>query len=284
MQRQKVVRVNVARAHAAIVAIGAVALGVAAGTELRVVGRHELVTLQETSVVPRIEQPVRGLESPFGKLGAHAPGSVLEVTRRALARGITSRGLGHLVTVETAAHARELIASGKLDSIDLAVALRAADVAPAVRLMRELEVRRGETLASHAVAVLRLVTDVAVAALTDEVRREALDSAELAVVALVTPVARRGFWQERVPTGAARRGVDMAIVALEAEIVNVESMVEPDRDCLHGKHHGARPAVVRKGAWGAVAQRHHRSLRQRREPVHSGRPPWVARARGLGQR
>jgi len=85
MQGQKVVRMHVARTHTTIVAIGAIALGVTACAELRVVGRHELVALQETSIVARVEQPVRGLEPPFGKLRAHAPCGILQVARSTLA-------------------------------------------------------------------------------------------------------------------------------------------------------------------------------------------------------
>ena len=194
VQSQEVVRVNVARAHATVVAIGAVALGVAAHAQLRVVAGDELVAHQKVGVVPCVEQPIRGFEAAFWKLGAHATGVIGKVTRRALARSVTASRFWHLVAVETAAHAWQLLARREFDSGHLAMTLRTPDIAPTVRLMRELEVGIGKTLARHAVARLGSIADVAVATLSYQVRRDAFHGAQVSVVALMARIARRCFW------------------------------------------------------------------------------------------
>jgi hypothetical protein len=166
---------------------------VTAGAQLRIVAGHELVTFQEVRVVPGVEQPVGRLESTFRKFGTHAPASIGEVASRAFARRVTTRGFGHLVAVEATTHAGQLIARRQLDRVDLAVALSTADVPPAVRLMRELEMRRRKALTGDAVPMFGLVADVAVAALADEIGRETLHRVELAMVALVAAITHRRF-------------------------------------------------------------------------------------------
>jgi hypothetical protein len=82
-----------------------------------------------------------------------------------------------LVAGKAASHAWQLLARREFDSGHLAMTLRAADVAPTVRLMRELQVGIGKTLARHAIAGLGSIADVTVATLTYQVRRDAFDGA-----------------------------------------------------------------------------------------------------------
>jgi len=65
------------------------------------------------------------------------------MTRRALAARGAARGRGHLMTIEAASHARQLVARRELELVDVAVTLRTLDVALEMDRVVELEIRFG---------------------------------------------------------------------------------------------------------------------------------------------
>ena len=124
-------------------AVGAEVFLVAVGAELRVVGRDGLVALDEVRRVLGVVQPARRLEGAAGEHRLDRGAAVAaEVAGVAGALGLALRSrVGHLVAVEAAAHARELVARRELELVDRAVALGAADVPVGVRLVVEEQVR-----------------------------------------------------------------------------------------------------------------------------------------------
>src|ERR1700733_3708067 len=125
------------------------------------------------------------------------------MARRARALRVTLRSLVvALMAVKATAHTRQLIAGCLLELLDGAVALAAPDVPRQVLLVSTHHFRARHLELRNAVAVLRLVADMAEAALAEVVvsRR---DFAQVRVVGRMARVAHNALRNQRVVDRAA---------------------------------------------------------------------------------
>src|SRR6478609_3282653 len=140
---QPVIGVHSPWPHATVVAIRAGLLGVAVGAKASVVTSHDLVPLNPIRTMPRIVQPARRRERPRCKADLDQARRVGEMTGTTFRTRATSGDRRCLVTIQAAAHPRQLIAGGQLEILNRAVALRAPDVTADVQGVIEPQVRSG---------------------------------------------------------------------------------------------------------------------------------------------
>lgn len=244
VHRDVVVRVDGAWAHSAIVTIGAEVFFVAVRAKLRIVRGDHLVPLDEIGRVLRVVHPARRLHLARREHGfeARAVRAALDMTRFACALCIPLRcGVAHLMAIEAAAHARELIARCHFKLPHFTVALFARDVSIGVLLVVERHVGAGDHQARNHVAVALFVPEVAEAALARFVV-PLRDFGKIGVIGAVARVARFAVGNERVVYRFARQRALVTRLALRS-LRDMKLVVEAERHLLRREHRGARPCI-----------------------------------------
>jgi hypothetical protein len=102
---EKVVRMDLPRPHATVVAPGAGVLAVTSRAEARIVCRCRAVRVHEVGTVLGRPQPSRGQQLSVGKLGAQSPRRVRQVTRGTTRLRIPAGAVGQVVARQARAHA-----------------------------------------------------------------------------------------------------------------------------------------------------------------------------------
>ena len=184
------------------------------------------------------------------------------------------------MTSEAASHAWQLISRGQLELVDVAVTLRALDIALEVNSMIELEVRFRDRHALDTILVLASMSDVAERTLSDELARVGAHGAQVAMVAGVAAVAACGRRKQPISAISAGFGLVMAGRAAHAELPDVAIVIEANRQLLRRKDHRARPAVVRARAGRPIVKRHFCATRKLGQPVHGHTPYRIRTADG----
>jgi hypothetical protein len=150
-----VIRVDRSWADPSIVAVGAERVLMAACAERRIVAGHTLVPRQEIGRVLRIPHPGRWVESARCEHRLHAPAGHRRMACVAGALGVATGGrIRHRVAAKAPPHARELVPSREVQSLDRPMALGATDVARRVSAMTEDEVGARSIHGRHDRAVL----------------------------------------------------------------------------------------------------------------------------------
>src|SRR5262249_14831222 len=147
---------------------------------------------------------------------------------------------GERVTAHASAHPRQLIARRELDALHSTVTGSAANLARRVHRVVELEPRRREQQPFDAIALLRTVAEVTIAALGAELAGVGAHVGEVLVVAAVTAVAARRRWQQRIAAHPARRRALVACGAGHFQVADVLFMIEAQRQALRRKYHTTR--------------------------------------------
>lgn len=160
------------------------------------------------------------------------------------------RRVGLLVTLDAALHARQLLARGKLDFGDIAVALPAADVARRVFLVAEKEIGRRDVKLGNAEVVTALGAQIAkVAKLAVSQVVMLLDVIEIHVARAVAWVARGGTGRENVFGSLARERFGVARFAFKLLGFHVKLVIHTNRDVLRWENDSAWTAIARSSSW-----------------------------------
>jgi hypothetical protein len=136
------------------------------------------------------------------------------------------------VAPEAAQHSRQLVASGKLEFVNQAVALAAANLTCSMRCMVEPQQGVRHEQPPYLVSVGRMIADMAEATVANEFRRIVRDCAKVAMVAMVARVTALRVGNQPVRTHSAARRASVALPAGHPELADMESVVEPHRDAL----------------------------------------------------
>jgi hypothetical protein len=239
---QKVVRVHEPRPHAPIVAIRARLLAVAIAAKATVVSRDALVPGEPIWTVLRVFHPLRREQLRAAQLGLELR-TVAEVTRRTrTARRDRARARA-LMTADARAHARQLIARGKLHALDSAMTTLASRAARHVHCVIELQARRRELQARNTISVPGAITQMAETALCDELVRIRLYGRAVRVVAAMATVAASAGREQ--PIRAVSAGLRAVVTrrARDPELTHVPRVIEANREPLRRKHRRARSPV-----------------------------------------
>jgi len=133
------------------------------------------------------------------------------------------------MTIETTAHAWQLVACRKLHVLDRAVTLRAADVARGMERVIEAQIRLGDREPRDAIASRAAVTQVTECALPPGRARIGQHTLQIPMIAAVATVATGRLWQQRVGCDVTRACIFVARHAGHVEIFDVTLVIEADR-------------------------------------------------------
>jgi len=222
MHRQPVVRMNLPRSHATVVAPRTVVFPMAARAQPAVVPCHTGMPLDEVRIVLRVVEPSRGSQHAPGQMRLHPAANARQVTDRALRSRLAPRLRRQIVAPQAPAHSRHVRVRRKPRLLHRAVALPAADVATRVRPMIRVQRCFGHRHPLHHLRLRRVPPLVARSA-RPERRGSSRHRPELRMLRAMAAIAHHGRGHQTVRGHGARRGRRMTVQArqLHARVLRV---------------------------------------------------------------